>query len=88
MEITFQHVGWKSKVMQKRATLSITINKSVSTGCCLGKGKELYCYLAEDEFNRPVMVTYLDGEEKPLVSRKQINLPIASEKLTKYGKGK
>ncbi len=68
--------------MQKRATLSIAINKPVATGCSLEKGKDLYCYLAEDEWNRPVMITYLDGEEKPITKRR--DLPIASENLALY----
>lgn len=64
MKITFQNIGWKSKVAQKRATLSISINKLVATGCSLEKGQTLYCYLAEDEHKRPVMVTYLDGRKR------------------------
>lgn len=64
MKIIFQNIGWKSKLTQKRATLSISINKLVATGCDLEKGQELYCYLAEDRDKRPVMVTYLDGKKK------------------------
>jgi len=61
MKIQFQNIGWKSKISQKRATLGITINKLVATGCCLKKGDSLYCYLAEDSSQRPVMIAYLDG---------------------------
>ncbi len=64
MKIIFQNIGWKSKITQKRATLSISINKLVATGCCLEKGQTLYCYLAEDECKRPIMVAYLDGKER------------------------
>lgn len=62
--ITFQNLGWKSKVTQKRATFSISINKLVATGCSLEKGQSLYCYLAEDENKRPIMIVYLDGNER------------------------
>ncbi len=64
MKITFQNIGWKSKIAQKRATLSISINKLVATGCSLEKGQTLYCYLAESKGKRPVIVVYLDGKEK------------------------
>ena len=64
IKLNFQNIGWKSKVMQKRATFSISINKLVAIGCTLEKGKELYCYLAQDKENRPLMVVYLDGKKK------------------------
>ncbi len=64
MKIKFQNIGWKSKITRKRATSSISINKLVAIGCCLEKGQILYCYLAEDEHKRPVMVTYLDGKKR------------------------
>jgi len=60
MEINFQNIGWKSKISQKRATLSISINKLVAVGCSLEKGQTLYSYLAEDKDKRPIMVVYLD----------------------------
>ena len=64
MKITFQNIGWKSKVSQKRATFSISINKLVAIGRGLEKGQTLYCYLAEGKGKRPVMLVYLDGKEK------------------------
>lgn len=64
MKIKFQNIGWKSKVTQKRVTLSISINKMVAVGCGLEKGQALYCYLAEDKDKRPIMVTYLDGKKR------------------------
>lgn len=57
-------MGWQTKVAQKRATYSISINKLVATGCCLEKGQMLYCYLAEDEHKRPIIITYLDGKKR------------------------
>ena len=64
MKIAFQNIGWKSKITQKRATFSISINKLVATGCGLKRGEELYCYLAEDNKKRPIIVVYLDKKEK------------------------
>ena len=66
MKITFQNIGWKSKITQKRSTLSISINKLVAIGCCLKKSQILYSYLAKDKNKRPVIITYLDGKEKDL----------------------
>jgi len=57
-------IGWKSKIMLKRATYSISINKLVAEGNCLEKGSELYCYLSEDEKNRKCVIIYLDGKKK------------------------
>ena len=50
--------------MLKRATYSISINKLVAEGNCLEKGEELYCYLAEDTDERPIVVIYLDGKKR------------------------
>ncbi len=64
MKEKFLNVGWKSKVMQKRATFSISINKVVAVGCNLEKGQDLYCYLAEDKEKRPIIIVYLDGKKR------------------------
>ena len=64
MNIKFQNIGWKSKVTQKRATFSISINKLVATGSNLERGKTLYSYLAEDNKKRPIIIIYLDGKNK------------------------
>jgi hypothetical protein len=64
MRIKFQNIGWKSKVAQKRATLSISISKVVAIGCGLEKGQSLFCYLAKDIEDRPVMLVYLDGKKR------------------------
>lgn len=57
-------IGWKSKIILKRKTSYISINKLVVEGCNLEKGKEIYSYLAEDEKKRKIIITYLDGKEK------------------------
>lgn len=64
MKIIFQNMGWKSKIAQKRFTLSISINKLVVIGCNLEKGQTLYSYLAEDENKRAIIIIYLDGKAK------------------------
>ena len=52
------------KWAQKRATMSISINKAIVLGCSLKKGQALYSYIAQDEKGRAIMVAYLDGKEK------------------------
>ncbi|MDO8517189.1 MAG: hypothetical protein Q7S33_03625 [Nanoarchaeota archaeon] len=64
MKNKFLGVGWKSKIILKRATAYISINKLVVDGCCLEKGQELYSYLAEDKKGRKIIITYLDGKKK------------------------
>jgi hypothetical protein len=60
----FLGIGWKSKIIFKRATAYISINKLVVNGCDLEKGKELHGYIAEDESGRKIIITYLDGRKK------------------------
>lgn len=64
MYIALHHLGWKSKIALKRATFTISINKLVAVGNGLKKGQTVYCYLAADEQQRPLMLVYLDGKEK------------------------
>jgi len=64
MKKRFLGVGWKSKIILKRATAYVSINKLVVDGCCLEKGQILYSYLAEDEKGRKIIITYLDGKKK------------------------
>lgn len=60
----FLGIGWKSKIIFKRATAYISINKLVVDGCDLKKGKELNSYLAEDEKERKIVIIYLDGKKR------------------------
>ncbi|MEK6800377.1 MAG: hypothetical protein AABY05_00435 [Nanoarchaeota archaeon] len=64
MKIKFQNIGWQSKVSQKRATFSISINKLVVIGACIEKGQKLHCYMAEDNSKRPLIIVYLDGKKR------------------------
>jgi len=64
MKKRFLGIGWKSRIIFKRATAYISINKLVVEGCNLEKGKDLYSYLAEDEKQRKIIITYLDGKKK------------------------
>jgi hypothetical protein len=59
----FLGMGWKSKILLKRKTAYISINKLISQGCNLEKGKEIYSYLAEDEKERKVIIVYLNGKK-------------------------
>ena len=63
-KVKFLGIGWKSKVLLKRATFYMSINKLVVDGCCIEKGEELHSYLAEDEKDRKIIVVYLDGMKK------------------------
>lgn len=64
MDCKFSGLGWKSKLSQKRATFSISINKLVIEGCSLEKGDSIYSYLAEDDEGRKIIITYLDKRKK------------------------
>ncbi|MFH1275819.1 MAG: hypothetical protein ABIH82_01800 [Candidatus Woesearchaeota archaeon] len=70
MKISFENIGWTSKVAQKRSTFSVSINKLVALGNMLEKGEALYSYLAKDEDNRPIMITYLDSKPKKKCKRR------------------
>jgi hypothetical protein len=63
MKKRFLGIGWKSKIIFKRLTAYISINKLVVEGCNLEKGKVLYSYLAEDKYGRKIIITYLDGKK-------------------------
>ncbi len=63
MKNRFLGIGWKSKVIFKRKTAYISINKLVVDGCGLEKGKEIYSYLAEDEKGRKIIIAYLDEKK-------------------------
>jgi len=63
MKKRFLGIGWKSKLLFKRATAYFSINKLVVDGCDLEKGDEIYSYLAEDKKGRKIVVTYLDGKK-------------------------
>ncbi len=64
MNLKLSGIGWKSKIILKRATAYISINKLVVDGCCLEKGQILHSYLAEDEKGRKIIITYIDGKRQ------------------------
>lgn len=64
MKKKFLGIGWKSKIILKRSTCYISINKLVADGCCLEKGDEVYSYLAEDEKGRKIIIMYPDGKKR------------------------
>ena len=60
----FETYGWRTYVQNRRGTSKITISKPVAIGAGLEKGIHLYCYVAKDKDNRPMVVVYLDGGPK------------------------
>lgn len=64
MKIKLLGIGWKSKIIIKRATSYISINKLVVDGCLLEKGDLIYSYLGEDGNGRKIIVMFLDGGKK------------------------
>ena len=64
--MNYKHIGigWKSKIILKRATYSISINKLDAEGNCLEKGDDIYSYLAEDQQGRKCIIVYLDGKKR------------------------
>jgi hypothetical protein len=69
--LKFLGIGWKSKVLLKRLTLYLSINKLVVEGCCLEKGETLYSYLSEDKTGRKIIITYLDSKKKQEKNKKE-----------------
>lgn len=72
-QIRFHPISWKSKVIQKRSTYNISINKLVATGTNIQKGDTLHSYIAEDDGKRPVMITYLDGDPRLWGKKEEIS---------------
>jgi len=70
MKLKLNGIGWKNKILMKRATAYISINKLVVEGNGLEKGQILYSYLAEDEKGRKIIITYIDGKRKEEKNRK------------------
>jgi predicted transcriptional regulator len=61
----FENFGWISRVQKnQRGTFRLTLNRMVALGCDLQRGQKLYCYLAKDSKNRPILVIYLDGKPR------------------------
>lgn len=61
--IKFLGLGWKSKIIFKRATAYISINKLIVNGCNLEKGVQVSSYLGEDNNGKKLVVTYLNNQE-------------------------
>ena len=70
MKLKLNGIGWKNKILMKRATAYISINKLIVEGNGLEKGQILYYYLAEDENGRKIIITYLDGKRNEEKNRK------------------
>ncbi len=61
VKLKFLGLGWKSKIILKRATSYFSINKLVVDGCNLKKGEELSSCLVEDKKGEKMILTYLQG---------------------------
>ncbi|MFH0876255.1 MAG: hypothetical protein V1859_10040 [archaeon] len=69
-EIRFHPVQWKSKVTQKKDSFKMTINKMIADGFNMQKGDILHSYLGEDMEQRPIIITYLDGNPNIFLNKK------------------
>ena len=58
--LKLRNIGWTSKLMKRKATYYVSINKLVIQGSRLNKGDRLNSYLCEDEDGKVVVVMYLD----------------------------
>jgi len=72
VKIKLLGIAWKSRIILKRATAYISINKLIVTGCDLKKGEEIYSYLAEEESGRKVILVYPDGHKTNKFKAKSI----------------
>jgi hypothetical protein len=59
--------GWKTTAQEKRGSFKLTIHKNVAVGSGLSKGFPLYCYLAKDPQERPIIVVYLDSKPRGIL---------------------
>lgn len=63
-EITYDFLGWRSLLQVKAGTCRTLILRTVVRGLGLQRGMPIYSYIAKDEVGRPIMVSYLDGQER------------------------
>ena len=63
IKLKFLGVGWKSKIILKRTTSYVSINKLIVNGCALKKGEELASCLVEDQNGEKMILTYLQGNK-------------------------
>ena len=64
MKIRFESIGWKSLLQTRGGTSRVLVLKSVVRGLCLERAMPIYSYVGEDPAGRPVMVSYLDGQQR------------------------
>jgi hypothetical protein len=62
-ESTFEGLGWKVKLQQKRQQFLLTLAKEVALGSGLKRGDDIYYYLVNCE-NRKGILLFLDGNER------------------------
>ena len=62
--IAFESIGWKSLLQVRGGTSRLLILKPVVSGLGLKRHMPIFSYIGRDLDGRPVMVSYLDGDER------------------------
>jgi len=63
MTLTFQGLGWKTTLRQRRYSHFITIAKELVVGNGLSPGSDLYSYLVQKD-GRNALLVFLDGQKR------------------------
>ncbi len=64
MQVSFQGLGWKVRLQQKRRQYFLTLVREIALGSCLKRGDSLYYYLVTHNKRKAILV-FLDSQEKP-----------------------
>ncbi|MBW2972798.1 hypothetical protein KY346_00215 [Candidatus Woesearchaeota archaeon] len=64
MQVSFQGLGWKVLLQQKRTNYFLTLVKEIVLGNALKKGDSLFYYLVECNKRKAILI-YLDGNGRP-----------------------
>lgn len=62
--VSFEGIGWKVRLQQKRSYYSITIAKELVLGNMLKKGDNIHYYLVDCN-GRKAILAFLDNKERP-----------------------
>jgi hypothetical protein len=55
-------LGWKTKLVKKRCSYYVVIDKRVLRTTLIAPGTHIYSYFGYDDAGRPIMVTFLDAK--------------------------
>ncbi|MBW3002316.1 hypothetical protein KY338_04095 [Candidatus Woesearchaeota archaeon] len=64
IQVSFQGLGWKVLLQQKRTNYFLTLVKEIVLGNALKRGDELYYYLVECNKRKGILI-FLDGKGRP-----------------------